>query len=99
MNNIATVLSELIESINVHNLIALAESLGERYQLQRLGYIIEKIDVIDDDIKRTIIEALTEHVSSHGKSYTALASAISRIGHPRCRKWKIIENTDFESDV
>ncbi len=99
MNNIATVLSELIESINVHKLIELAENMGECYQLQRLGYIIEKIDVMDDDIKKTIIDVLTEYVSSHMKSYTPLASNISRIGHPRCRKWKIIENTDFESDL
>ncbi|MBI1954015.1 MAG: type IV toxin-antitoxin system AbiEi family antitoxin [Proteobacteria bacterium] len=99
MNNIATVLSELIENINVHKLIELAENLDERYQLQRLGYIIEKVDVMDDDIKKTIIDALAEYVSSHMKSYTPLSSAISRIGHPRCRKWKIIENTDFESDL
>jgi len=99
MNNIATILSELIESINVHKLIELAENMGERYQLQRLGYIIEKIDVMDDDIKQTITDTLTEYVSSHMKSYIPLASNISRIGHPRCRKWKIIENTDFESDL
>jgi hypothetical protein len=99
MNNIATVLSELIESIDVHKLIELAENIGEHYQLQRLGYIIEKIDVMDDDIKKTTIDALTEYVSSRMKPYTPLASNISRIGYPRCRKWKIIENTDFESDL
>jgi len=99
MNNIATVLSELIESIDVHKLIELAENMGEHYQLQRLGYIIEKIDVMDDDIKKIIIDALTEYVSSQIKPYTPLASNISRIGYPRCRKWKIIENTDFESDL
>ena len=99
MNNIATVLSELIESIDVHKLIELAENMGEHYQLQRLGYIIEKIDVMDDDIKKTTIDALTEYVSSRMKPYTPLASYISRIGYPRCRKWKIIENTDFESDL
>lgn len=99
MNNIATVLSELIESINVQNLITLAETLGERYQLQRLGYIIEKIEVIEDDKKKEIVDALAEYVSLHVKLYTPLASDISRIGYPRCRKWKIIENTDFESDL
>ena len=48
MNNIATVLSELIESIDVHKLIELAENMGERYQLQRLGYIIENTDFESD---------------------------------------------------
>jgi hypothetical protein len=99
MNNIATVLSELIESINVHTLIELAEKISEPYQLQRLGYIIEKVDVMDDDIKRNILEVLAEYVSSRMKLYIPLASNISRIGYPRCRKWKIIENTDFESDL
>lgn len=99
MNNIATVLSELIESFDVHKLIELAEKMGEQYQLQRLGYILEKIDVMDDDIKKIIIDALTEYVSFRIKPYTPLASNISRIGYPRCRKWKIIENTDFESDL
>jgi predicted transcriptional regulator of viral defense system len=99
MNNIATVLSELIESIDVNKLIQLAENMGERYQLQRLGYIIEKIDVMDDDMKSTIIASLAEYVAAHVKSYIPLASAISGAGHPRCRKWKIIENTDFESDL
>ena len=99
MNNIATILSELIENINVQKLIELAEKISERYQLQRLGYIIEKIDVMDDDIKKTIIDTLAEYVSSHVKFYTPLTSAVSRTGHPRCRKWKIIENTDFESDL
>lgn len=99
MNNIATVLSELVESLDVYKLIALAENMGERYQLQRLGYIMEKIDVMDDDIKKTIIDALTEYVSFYIKTYTPLASSISRIGYPRCKKWKIIENTDFESDL
>ncbi len=99
INNIATVLSELVESIDVNKLIELAETLNERHQLQRLGYMIEKIDVMDDDIKIIVTEALAEYVSSHVKSYTPLVSAISKIGHPRCKKWKIIENTDFESDL
>ena len=98
MNNIATVLSDLIENINVLNLITLAETMGERCQLQRLGYIIEKIDVMEEGIKKTIIDTLAEYVSIHVKLYTPLASNLSSTGYPRCRKWKIIENTDFESD-
>jgi predicted transcriptional regulator of viral defense system len=99
MNNIATVLSELIESIDIHTLTRLAENIGENHQLQRLGYIIEKVDVMDDDKKKTIIDVLTEYVSYNATSYIPLASNISREGYPRCKKWKIIENTDFESDL
>ena len=56
MNNIATVLSEIVESIDVKKLISLAEKLNERYQLQRLGYIIEKIDVMEDDLKNNMVK-------------------------------------------
>jgi AbiEi antitoxin C-terminal domain len=69
INNIATVLSELIESIDVQKIIALAEKMGEHYQLKRLSYIIEKIDVMDDDIKSAIIEVLAEYVLFNAKSY------------------------------
>lgn len=99
MNNIATVLSELVESIEVNKLIQLAEDTGEQYQLQRLGYIIEKVDVMDEDIKNNIVSSLAEYVATHIQSYTPLASAIPRVGYSRCKKWKIIENTDFESDL
>lgn len=99
MNNIATVLSELIESMDVQKLINLAEKMGECHQLQRFGYIIEKVDVMDDDIKKAMVEALAEYVSSNAKSYTSLAPNISRVGYTRSKKWKIIENTDFESDL
>jgi predicted transcriptional regulator of viral defense system len=99
LNNIATVLSELIESINVRKLIELAEKLCERHQLQRLGYMIEKIDAMDDDAKKNIIEVLAEYVSYSVKSYTPLMSSISKLGYPRCKKWKIIENSDVESDL
>jgi predicted transcriptional regulator of viral defense system len=99
INNIATVLSELVESIDVGNLIQLAESIGEQHQLQRLGYIVEKIDMMDEHLKSTFISILTEYVANHSKSYTPLIAAISKAGHPRCKKWKIIENTDFESDL
>jgi predicted transcriptional regulator of viral defense system len=99
MNNIATVLSELVESIDASKLIQLAKNMSEQYQLQRLGYIIEKIDVMDDEKKNTITAALAEYVEENVKSYTPLATAIPRTGYQRCKKWKIIENTDFESDV
>jgi predicted transcriptional regulator of viral defense system len=99
ISNIATVLSELVESINVNKLIELAETLGEQYQLQRIGYIIEKIDVMDEDMKNIMVSALAKYVASYLKSYTPLISAISRTGYPRCKKWKVIENTDVESDL
>jgi predicted transcriptional regulator of viral defense system len=39
LNHIATILSELVESIDSEKLIALAKQLGKDVWLQRLGYI------------------------------------------------------------
>lgn len=98
LNNIATVLSELMESIDINKLIELAENLNECYQLQRIGYMIERIEVMNDDIKNTMLATLEAYVASHAKYYTPLGLSLPRVGYSRCRKWKIIENTDFESD-
>ena len=33
------------------------------------------------------------------KYYIPIAPEIGKAGYPRCKKWKIIENTDIESDL
>jgi len=33
------------------------------------------------------------------KYYLPIASELEKIGYPRCKKWKIIENTEIESDL
>ena len=96
----ATVLSELAPSIDEDKLIALAEELGETCQIQRLGFMLERIDVIEDEEKKEqIIEKLAEYLQGLDRPYVSLVPYISRTGHPKCEKWKIIENTDFESDL
>jgi hypothetical protein len=42
LNHIATVLSALIEAINKHKIIQLADFIGEKVSLQRLGYILDQ---------------------------------------------------------
>jgi predicted transcriptional regulator of viral defense system len=99
ISHIATVLSELIESIDENNLIKLAESTNELCQLQRLGYVIEKIDVMDEDKKQRIVNNLTEYLRHSDRPFVSLVPYIPIKGYPKCEKWKIIENTDFESDL
>lgn len=99
ISHIATVLSELAPSIDESKLIALAEKLGEIFQLQRLGFILERIDVLEDEKKEQIIQELEKYLQDLNRPYVALAPYISRTGYPKCEKWKIIENTDFESDL
>jgi predicted transcriptional regulator of viral defense system len=99
INHIATVLSELIENLDVIKLIKLAQSMNAKYQLQRLGYILEKIDVMNNDKKNVVVNTIAAFLASNIQSYKPLASEIGKAGYPRCRKWRIIENTDIESDL
>ena len=83
-----------------NKLIELAERLGEVAQIQRLGFVLEKIDVMEDEEKKQkIIDRLLEYLKDSGRPFVSLVPYISKTGHPRCKKWKIIENTDFESDL
>jgi hypothetical protein len=69
-------------------------------QIQRLGFVLEKIDVMEDEEKKEkIIYRLVEYLKNSRRPFVSLVPYISKTGHPRYKKWKIIENTDFESDL
>jgi predicted transcriptional regulator of viral defense system len=99
LNHIATVFSELVEVLDPIKLINLAKDTRTEYQLQRIGYILDHIDVMDEPGAEIIINALAHHVQEHKPSYLPLASEISKIGYSRCKKWRIIENSEIESDL
>lgn len=99
LNHIATVLSELAENLDANKLIALAEQTNSRYQLQRIGYILEEVDVMDEDKKNKIVNELAEFLESKMKYYIPIASEIKKTGYPRSKRWKIIENAEIESDL
>jgi predicted transcriptional regulator of viral defense system len=98
LNHIATVLSELIESIKVEKLIKLASSVDKIFWMQRLGYILEKIDVMNNEMKLQITNRLADYLSSKKLRFIPLASEIAIEGSPRSEKWKVIENITIESD-
>lgn len=99
LNHIATVFSELVEVLDPIKLINLAKDTRTEYQLQRIGYILDHIDVMDEPGAEIIINALALHVQENKPSYLPLASEISKIGYLRCKKWGIIENSEIESDL
>jgi len=99
LNHIATVFSELIEILDPIKLIALAKNTHTEYQLQRIGYILDHIDVMDESSAEKIINTLAQHVQEKKPNYLPLASEISKIGYRRCKKWRIIENSKIESDL
>lgn len=99
LNHIATVLSELVESIDPKKLIALFYKLREDVWFQRLGYLLEHIEPMNETINEQVINAITECLVPRQMRYVPLAPEISSKGFPRSRKWRIIENTDVEGDL
>jgi predicted transcriptional regulator of viral defense system len=99
LNHIATVLSELIEKLDAIKLINLAKDINAEHQLQRIGYILDHIEVMDEKHAQDTINLLASHVAELKQKYLPLASEISKTDYPRCKKWRIIENTEIESDL
>ena len=99
LNHIATVLTELIEAIDANKLIDLAKKIGEKAWLQRLGYILEKIDAMDENKVLLLTEKLHEYLKDKILEFVPLASELSKKGFLRVKKWRIIENTNIESDL
>ncbi len=99
INNIATVLAELIESMNVKKLIEIAEKSGQNAWVQRLGFILETIDVMDEDKKERLLRGLECYLKAKKLKYVALAPGLPTRGCKRHEAWMIIENTTVESDL
>lgn len=99
LNHIATVFSELIENLDPVKLINLAKNTHAEHQLQRIGYILDHIEVMDENRAEAIINALSVHVKENNPTYLPLASEVPKTGYPRCTKWRIIENSEIESDL
>jgi predicted transcriptional regulator of viral defense system len=99
LNHIATILSELTPAINGNKLIKLAEQIGEKTWLQRFGYILERIDHMDENKAIKLNAQIQEYLQGKKLVYIPLASEQDAIGYPYIKKWKIIENTKIESDL
>ena len=99
LNHIATLLSELIASIDILRVIELAKRLNEKAWVQRLGYTLDNIETEDEDKKVMITEKLLEYLSNKMKLYVPMEPGIDRTGYPRHTKWKIIETAKIQSDV
>ena len=99
LNNVVTVFSELIESLDADKLINLATDTGVAYQLQRIGYILDNIDLIDEYSANKFIAKLADYVSQNKPKYLPLSSKIPKNKFPRCKKWRIVINAEIESDL
>lgn len=99
INHVATVLSELIESIDIDKLVSLAYKHTAKSWVQRLGYILDSIDPMDTYKQQDIIAALQKYLSAIKITYVPLTPDMPSKGCVYNKKWKIIENTTIESDI
>jgi predicted transcriptional regulator of viral defense system len=99
LNHIATVLSELIEEIDPKQLITFLGQSEKKSWVQRLGYILEHIESMDEQKQKNIIKLLHKHVADKSFTPIALAPELPTKGKYRDHRWMIIANTDIESDL
>jgi predicted transcriptional regulator of viral defense system len=99
LNNIATLLGELIEVVEPDSLIELAKEIRQRVWIQRLGYILDSIDVMDDEKKDRVLQKAQSYLANLDLYYVPLTPDLPTKGYPKNKKWMIIENTTIESDL
>lgn len=99
LDHVALVLSELIEVISPEKLIEVLEIVNINAIAQRLGYILEKVDCIDNEKKERTTKYLLEYVKKNSSFYAILAPELSKKNAKYNNKWMIIENKDIEIDT
>lgn len=99
LNHIATVLTELIEAIDPEKLMSLIAHSNEKAWIQRLGYLLEQIQSMDNQKQEEIVVLIYQYISHQSINPVPLAAERSTKGKPRNQKWMVIENTTIESDI
>ena len=98
LNHTATVFTELIEVMNPASLLKTIETVSKHAWWQRLGYILEHIDVLDPKRLEKILSTLRHYAETQSLSWVPLAPELPIKGRKRDTFWMIIENTTLEAD-
>lgn len=98
LNHTATVLSELIEAIDIKRLLKLIADSHENAWWQRLGYILSSIETLDSEKQSNIISQLKTLAKNNNLAWIPLASELSTKDSIRDDLWKIMANTTIEAD-
>lgn len=93
LNRTVTILKELVETIKIPSLIKTAKNYSQTVAIQRLGYILDK-EIKNKKLSGVLLKILNER----RHFITPLLLGKSKKGKIDV-KWKIIRNTDIESDI
>ena len=99
LNHIATVLTELVEILNAKLLIEAIKNLKEISSVQRFGYILEHLEPMNIGDRDKLVKELKKYLENKKLQFVALATEVPIINYPKNNDWKIIENSNIESDV
>lgn len=92
INNVATILMELAERIDIKSILKLTAINPELFWLQRLGYLLEFLEF------KTIADEIFKILSGKKLHWVRLVSNAPYNPILRNNKWKIIVNTNVEPD-
>ncbi len=92
LDNVASVLAELVESLDAKRLIAEATKSPIAW-VQRLGYLLDLTE------HRDLADTLASHVKEHAHVVAPLVRATSRAGARRDERWKLAVNASVEPDL
>lgn len=92
LDNVATVLAELGETLDALRLAEIAE-LSPLPWSQRLGYLLDLVE------HSPLSESLAGFVAKHAARTAPLLSATETASAPRDDRWKLFVNTDLEPDL
>lgn len=92
LDNVATVLSDLVETLDSKRLVEAARHCPIVWA-QRLGYLL------DVGGHRDLADVLAPHVSEHAHVVAPLVRAKPRAGAQRVARWKLAVNESVEPDT
>lgn len=93
LNNIATVLTELAESIDSEKLAETANKIKETASIQRLGYLLNYLGYSD------LAKGLKKIINMRKTKIMALTPDRSMKGSERNKDWNIAVNFNIEADI
>lgn len=92
LDNVASVLADLVDAIDPAKLVAAARTSPVAWA-QRLGYLLDVTE------HQELAEVLVPHVREHARSVAALVRALPKTGATRLARWRLVVNSNVEPDT
>jgi predicted transcriptional regulator of viral defense system len=92
LDNVTSVIAELVESLDAEKLVAAARLCPIAW-VQRLGYLLDFTE------HRDLAEVLVPYVKEHARVFAPLVRAKPRAGAERLERWKLAVNAAVEPDA